>query len=147
MRIRPNLLIWASWFLYGIAWALPAFEDFPAFIAPFHLLFALSPREGDSLVNTWQDIVLTAASVVTNIVFLACPLYYLSPLARSQRKFAWIAAAAFLVNGHWYVREAIGQLYFKLGIGYFLWWWSFLLLAVGLFDLARPHEAADVSRS
>lgn len=89
---------------------------------------------------------LTAASVLTNVLFLVCPLYYLSPLARSRRKCAWVTTAAFLVNGHWYVREAIRHLHFELQIGYFLWWSSFLLLAVGLFDLAQPHKAADVSQ-
>jgi hypothetical protein len=146
VRNRPHLLIWAAWFLYGTAWFLPVFRDFPGWLAPFHILFGIDP-EVDRIFGTWYDAVLAAASVVTNVLFLVCPLYYLSPRTRSQRKFAWVTAAAFLVNGHWYVREATRQLDFKLGIGYFLWGSSFLLLAVGFFDLAGPHEAADFSHS
>jgi hypothetical protein len=146
MRRRPHLLIWAAWFLYGTAWFLPVFGDCPGWLAPLHILVTFG-HEGDSLFGTWYGAVLAAASVVTNVLFLVCPLYYLSPRPRSQGTFAWVTAAAFLVNGHWYVREATRQLDFKLEIGYFLWWSSFLLLALGFFDLAGSHEAADFSLS
>jgi hypothetical protein len=53
---------------------------------------------------------------------------------------AWAAAAAFVVNAHWYVLSTAEV---GLEIGYFFWWWSFLLLALGLFDLAGPNQASD----
>ena len=131
MRSRPHLLIWTAWFLYGIAWLLPVIPDFPGWLAPFHVLFPLNFREGD-------NVVLTAASVVTNVLFLVCPLYYLSPLARSRRMFARVTAVAFLVNGHWYVQAT--DRVFPLVV-------VVLLLAVGFFDLAGPHEASGFSHS
>ena len=46
-----------------------------------------------------------------------------------------VAAAGFIVNAHWYVLSVSERS--DLAIGYFLWWCSFALLAVGLFDLSR----------
>ena len=45
---------------------------------------------------------------------------------------------AFVVNTHWYVLYG-GSAREDLRIGYFLWWLSFLLMALGLFDLSRSE--------
>lgn len=51
---------------------------------------------------------------------------------------AGAAAAAFVVNAHWYV--LYGSDRSDLRNGYFLWWLSFALPAIGLFD---SHGADD----
>lgn len=52
---------------------------------------------------------------------------------RIRRVGAWTSLGAFVVNAHWIrFSERIG-----LRVGYFLWWISFLLLAIGLLRLSR----------
>ena len=46
---------------------------------------------------------------------------------------------SFVVNAHWYVLYG-GSARQDLRIGFFLWWLSFLLVALGLFDLSRHEE-------
>src|SRR5262249_34105911 len=62
-----------------------------------------------------------------------------------RRAFAWIATFAFIVNAHWCVLS--GQE--NLRIGYFLWWLSFLLVALVLFALSpkrpTPHRCGKPS--
>ncbi|MGO9841442.1 MAG: hypothetical protein ACLPZF_09640, partial [Candidatus Acidiferrales bacterium] len=55
-----------------------------------------------------------------------------------RRGFAWAAAAAFIFNAHWIV--IFGSERSELTTGYFLWWCSFLLLAIGLFGLAGGNK-------
>ena len=58
------------------------------------------------------------------------------------RASAWIATLAFVVNAHWVVQFGSDRM--DLRVGYYLWWLSFILLALGLFRLSqrnnrRPH--------
>jgi hypothetical protein len=64
-----------------------------------------------------------------------------------RRASAWAAATAFLVNLHWYIRLSRDGWRSGLGIGYFLWWSSFVVLAIGLFDLAGRNDATEVTHS
>jgi hypothetical protein len=144
-------VISAAWLIQGTAWFLPAYASTPGWQAfldasAASLSFALHPRSDTySVFATWHEAVLSAASVVTNVVFVVGSPWALLRGSRSLRRmFAWAAAASFLVNAHWYVLSTADV---WLRIGYFLWWWSFLLLAVGLFDLAGPNEAADSAHS
>jgi len=47
---------------------------------------------------------------------------------------------AFLVNAHWYIFGEIQSTVSKLRIGYFFWWLSFGVLALGLFGIARQGD-------
>jgi hypothetical protein len=88
--------------------------------------------------------ILTILSVVTTLFFIVGSPWVVSRGTRSQRRAsAWAAATAFLVNSHWYVRLTHDGWVSDLGIGYFLWWCSFILLAIGLFDLAGRNDAAE----
>ena len=53
---------------------------------------------------------------------------------------AWIATFAFIVNAYWCVVFGLKD----LKIGYFLWWLSFLLVALGLFALS-PQTTDNAS--
>jgi hypothetical protein len=93
--------------------------------------------------GTWYEALLAGLSALTTVFFLVGSAWAVlrgtSPL---QRSFAWMAAAAFLVNTHWYFRVTSNGWISGLGIGYFLWLLSFAVLAVGLFDLAGRNNAA-----
>ena len=147
---RSHLLILAAWLLYGPSWFLPAFHvtlGWEAFIMESTALFR--PFQAGSIAasefRTRYQLVLSAASVITNLLFVVGTPWTLLRGSRSLRQaFAWAAAAAFLINAHWHVLSTADV---DLGVGYFLWWWSFLVLAVGFFDLAGRNEAAGSTHS
>ena len=60
-----------------------------------------------------------------------------------MRLVAWTAAGAFVFNTHWIV--IFGSDRGDLRIGYYLWWISFLLLALALFALSRAEAPKDAS--
>lgn len=131
--------------LHGAAWFLPAVKGMWGGLthpARGWAAFCLAAGEvwpgSDGFFNNWHGSVLAAASVVTTIWFIVgSPWVVLRGSRPQQRASAWIAAAAFLVNAHWYVfRRVESWIVLDLAIGYFVWWWSFALLAIGLFDLA-----------
>lgn len=80
-------------------------------------------------------------SVIATLLFIVgSPWIVLRGTRSVLRASAWVAAGAFFLNAHWLLGTdgwASG-----LGMGYFLWWGSFILLALGLFDLARQNDAA-----
>jgi hypothetical protein len=138
---RSHLLVLGACLLQGTAWFLPVFGSKPGWFAFFLASVAFWPHAG-GLFSKWYEALLPAASVGTNLLFVVgTPWALLRGSRLLRRRFAWAAASAFLVNGYWYIRGA-QSLGIGLGIGYFLWWWSFLLLAAGLFDLAGPSDAA-----
>jgi hypothetical protein len=60
---------------------------------------------------------------------------------RLRRVSAWIAACAFIINAHWILWiDRPGR--FDLRAGYFLWWASFLLLAIGFFLLPDAMDSS-----
>jgi hypothetical protein len=79
--------------------------------------------------------VLATVSAASTLLFIfGSPLIVLRGSRSLWRASAWVAATAFVVNAHWYV--LYGPDRSDLRIGYFLWWLSFAVPAVGLFDLA-----------
>jgi hypothetical protein len=95
--------------------------------------------------DLWYD-VLAILSVLTTLFFVAASSWVVLRGSRSLRRAcSWVAATAFLFNAHWYVdiRLSPNGLISDLGIGYFLWWLSFVLLAIGLFDLARGSDTSE----
>lgn len=91
------------------------------------------PYEGINL--TGYDAVLATVSALTTVLFIfGSPWLWCAGSHSLGRASAWAAATAFIVNAHWYAFS--GRDRSDLRIGYFLWWVSFLLLAIGLFDLA-----------
>ena len=139
---RPHLLISGAWLLHAAAWFLPAVRGIqggeidttvPGWAA--FLIASCAVRPCDSSFDTWYGAVLAAVSVVTTVLFIFGSPWVVWRGSRSLRRAsAWVTAAAFVTNAHWYVLW--GPTRSDLGVGYYLWWLSFAVLAIGLFDLA-----------
>jgi len=146
---RPHLLISAAWLLQVVAWFLPVVKGVwggqtdpisgeQAFVAAAGAL-----RDG-GLFGEWYSAVLAAASAVTTVFFIGgSPWVVLRGSPSLRRTSAWAVSLAFIVNAHWYILLRPDGLVSDLGIGYFLWWWSFVLLAIGFFDLAGSDNAVE----
>jgi hypothetical protein len=76
-----------------------------------------------------------ACNSVDGLASASSQQIHIRPRIRLSRVSSWIAACAFIVNAHWLRIDP-----FALRIGYFLWWVSFLLLAIGLFHLSGAVE-------
>jgi hypothetical protein len=141
---RPYFLISGAWLIHAISWFLPAVQEslfssrVPGWAAFLFSAASLVPDSGKSFDVSFRTLLL-AGSVLSTVLFvLASPWIVWRGSRRVLFASAWAAAAAFLVNVQWFVvslSEKPG-----VGIGYFLWWCSFALLAIGLFDLARQTE-------
>ena len=134
---RPTPLILTAWFLHAAAWFLPAIKahDFqaplPGWKAFRYASCAILPCEGIQF-ETPHHAVLSAISVLTTLFFVLWSPWVVLRGSRSLRGFsAWAAATAFVFNVHWIF--IFGSERAELAIGFFLWWFSFLLLAIGLF--------------
>jgi len=142
--MRPYLLISSAFLLQAAAWFLPVVTSVGGgqvnpIVGWQSFLIALSAAWGESF-GAWYDNVLAILSVVTTLFFLGSSWVVFRGTRSRRHACAWIATAFFLFNAHWYVRLDPNGWISGLGIGYFLWWCSFALLAVGLFDLARGSQ-------
>jgi hypothetical protein len=139
LRNTLIFLVLAAWVLQLAAWFLPvvAPQDLRATILGWKA-FRLAacgvwPCEGIEFQEMIYA-VLSTISVITTLFFIICsPWVVLWGSRTVQKSSAWFAAAAFVINAHWIV--IFGDQRSLLMIGYFLWWLSFLLLAIGLFRL------------
>ena len=145
---RPRLLIGAAWLLHVAAWFLPVVKEgvtlpdgLPGWQAFRVAASALWPLP-DVTIDAWYKTVLFTISAVTTALFIPGSVWAVSSGSRALRRVsAWVATCAFVVNAHWYVLYG-SSARSDLWIGYFVWWWSFLLLALGLFGLSR-REAGE----
>lgn len=135
--MKKHLLIAAAFVVHVVAWFLPVAKDgvtlpdgLPGWQAFF---FALLWSKGPP----WWLGALSAMSALSTVLFvLGAGWVVARGSAKVRRISAWIGACAFIVNAHWFWFSG------KLGlrIGYYLWWVSFLLLAVGLLRLSGPAD-------
>jgi hypothetical protein len=141
---RPQFLILAAWLLNGAAWFLPVVTSVGGgAISPITGVWAFLIAAG----TAWPDsagydhgALLAALSAFTTVFFIVASPWAVLRGTRSLRRIsAWVAATAFLFNTHWYIRLTPNGWISGLGIGYFLWWLSFAVLAIGLFDLAGQN--------
>jgi hypothetical protein len=145
---RPQFLILAAWLLNGAAWFLPVVTSVGGgAISPitgvWAFLIAARTAWPDN-AGYYLDALLAALSVFTTVFFIVVSPWAVLRGTRSlRRRSAWVAAAAFLFNTHWYIRLTPNGWISGLGIGYFLWWLSFAVLAIGLSDLARQNSDAE----
>src|SRR5262245_25432983 len=139
-----------AWVIYLVAWTLPVHADsvrLPEGLPGWEAFrFAASPvwKAGTSseLFLPWYESVLAVLSACTNFVMLASPRAVTSRPG-VVRRFRGVMLAAFIVNAHWCVFAA-GQLFRDLRIGYYLWWWSFLGVVIGLQKLGRHASARGI---
>ena len=142
---RQQPLIWAAWLVYVAAWFLPIVKEgvtlpdgLPGWQA-FRLATCAVWSCADISIDKWHKTALFTTSAVTTLLFVPGSVWAVWGGSRALRRpSAWIATLAFVVNAHWYVLYG-GSARQDLRIGYFLWWLSFLLLALGPFDLSRPE--------
>jgi len=146
VRIQ-RLLIWAAWLAYVAAWFLPIVKEgatlpdgLPGWQAFRVATCAVWPC-ADISIDKWYKAVLFTISAVTTVLFIPVSVWAVWSGSRALRRASgWIATFAFVVNAHWYVLYG-GSARQDLRIGYFLWWLSFLLVALGLFDLPRRETS------
>jgi len=141
-----HLVIAFVWVVHALSWYLPAFGDSSDSVRGwFAFWLALWPIRREypgAIADPWYYSALAHASAATTFMFaVGSPLAVWRGSRSVRRAYAWIAITAFIFNSHWYVfphwvsRE-------DLSVGYFLWWLSFGLLAIGLFKLSS-HSTAN----
>ena len=144
---KPNLVILVAWIVHVSAWFLTSVE-IQEIEAPvkgwqaFRLAAcAIWPCEGIQF-QTLGHAVLATLSDITTVLFVLCsPWVVLRGSRLLRRKSAWVVAAAFLFNMHWII--TFGPQRTQLASGYFVWLFSFLLLAIGLFVSSRLVVSAS----
>ena len=142
---RQQALVSIAWLCYVVAWFLPVAEEgvrlpqgLPGWEAFRVAACALWPYE---IFSTHYP-GLCLISAATTLMFLPFSLWaVLSGSHVLRRASAWVAAIAFVVNAHFYVLVGPERKDFR--IGYFLWWFAFLLMAFGLFALS-PREGRKI---
>ncbi len=147
MKMRtPHLLIAIAYSVHAAAWFLP-FETWgvtfpyglPGWQAFRVAASAVWPYEGIT-IDPWYKVVLSTMSAATTVLFVLGAWWVVVTRSRRIcRVSAWIAASAFVVNAQWLLPFYSERL--DLRIGYFLWWASFLLLAIGLFRLSHSKDS------
>jgi hypothetical protein len=147
---RPHLLIAVAWLLNGAAWFLPVVTHVfggrigPPIIGVDAFVMAASAVWPRQFFGTAYEAVLTTLTVLTALFFIVgSPWAVFRGTPSLRRVAAWVATAAFFFNAHWYIRLSPDGWISGLGIGYFLWWLSFAVLGVGLFDLAGQSSPAE----
>jgi hypothetical protein len=147
---KAYLLIWAAWLLHFAAWFLPVIKPgefrpaIPGWQAFRYAACGVWACKGVQF-DAWYYAVLSTISAITTLFFiLASPWVVLRGSRSLRRGFAWAAATAFIFNAHWIV--IFGSERSELTTGYFLWWCSFLLLAIGLFSLAGGNRTEAAQR-
>ena len=93
----------------------------------------------DVTIDKWYKAVLFTISTLTTLLFIPGSVWALLGGSRARRASAWVTTLSFVVNAHWCVLYG-GSARQDLRIGFFPWWLSFLLVALGLFDLSRHEE-------
>ncbi len=132
--------------MHGTAWLLPVIKDgvtlpdgLPGWQA-FRVAFAPVWPYEDVKYQASYLAVLAVLSALSNLVMLSSPLSLMARLHRYVAAFGWVALGAFAVDSHWLVMGLGSDDWIDLRIGYFLWWGSFLLLAMTMFFSRRREE-------
>jgi hypothetical protein len=144
---RSRLLIWVAWLFHAAAWFLPVHKDgvtFPHGLPGWEAfsVAALAAHNGLNAPNWWFAVLSTMSAATTPLFIIGSIWVVARGSSALRRTSAWIAASAFLLNAQW----CIYPMRKDLRIGYFLWWFSFLLLAIGLFDLSKRREQPIASK-
>jgi hypothetical protein len=138
---RSHFLIGGAWLLHAVAWFLPVHKDgvtFPDGLPGWEAFSVAALAAHDSMnAHDWWFAVLSTMSAATTPLFIIGSIWVVARGSSALRRTsAWIAASAFILNAQWCIYPMRND----LRVGYFLWWFSFLLLAMGLFDLSKRKE-------
>jgi hypothetical protein len=141
---QTNLVILAAWIIHAVAWFLPTVrvQDYNMEIAGWKAFRFASCAVWpcvDVQFQTLHHAVLATISAITTVLFVSCsPWVVLRGSRRVRKASAWIAGGAFLFNTHWIA--IFGDKRSELAIGYYAWWISFFLLALGLMLSVREKR-------
>jgi hypothetical protein len=145
---RPWLVVFTAWTMHFVAWFVPVEKDgvrlsegLPGWQAFRVGMAALWPYEGLHFDSTHAAVLSTLSAMTTPLFVLGSPCVVLWGSRSIRKVSAWVALTAFVVDAHWFV--LFGPDRWDLRIGYYLWWFSFLVLAFGCFQLVR-HDRAVV---
>lgn len=141
-----RLVLYSAWVAYIAAWVLPVIKDgvtlpegLPGWQA-FRVAFApVWPYEGVKF-QTWYSAALAVLSALSNGTMLSSPFVLVPRLRRFASACGWAAATGVVIDGHWFAMGLQNDDWADLRIGYFLWWGSFLLLAMGMFALSKSKS-------
>ena len=151
---RALLVILGAWLLQVTAWFSPVvtgiwggsinpIPGWTAFVAS-----AVALRGDSGFFGEWYVAALATAGAATTVFFIfGSPWIVFRGSPSLCRRFAWTVAAAFILNAHWYFLSRPNGFVSNLGTGYFLWWCSYLVLAIGLFDLASAADAIEPAKT
>ena len=133
-----------AWTVYVVAWFLPVVEGGSKFLEGVPgweaLMISLAPLWDRTLWENPSMAALFALSGLTNLVMMGSWVAVMSRWRAGLRAVAVAGLASLLVNSHWFFRHD-RDLHLK--IGYYLWWGSFLPLAIGAFLLRRRLATAS----
>jgi hypothetical protein len=139
---KPYLLISGAWLVHAIAWFMPVIKEgvtfpngLPGWEAFRAAASAVWPYENIEFEARYYAVLATISAVTTPLFIFGSVWVVLRGSHALRRASAWVATFAFILNAHWYV--LFGSDRRDLRTGYFLWWWSFLLVGIGLFLLSR----------
>lgn len=144
---KPRVLIAAALLVHALAWFLPVVREgvtlphgLPGWQAFRVAACAVWPYDGFK-IDGWFGITLSTLSAATTVLFVLGAAWVITVrAAKLSRVYAWIAVGCFLVDAYWIL--TFGSDWLDLRVGYYLWWASFLLLAIALFRLSRALERA-----
>jgi hypothetical protein len=119
----------------ALGWVLPVIDDDPRVYRGVHAFrVALSPLWPYEEFHLPAGYVmwLSVASALTNVLFVVLAAYLWPSVARSagHRLAVFVLGAATLLNLHWPITLRASPL--DLGVGYYVWVLSFVLLLVAV---------------
>ena len=130
--VKVHGLMIGAWVVHVLGWLLPVVKDgvalpkgvpgWEAFRVGFSDVWPYYQVHSE----TWYSALLSIVSALSSLVFLLSLWVVLQPSERALRLLSWLAVVGFVVNAVWAFPSDL-----ELRAGYFLWWLSFLLLAVG----------------
>jgi len=137
--------------VHVLGWLLPFHKDgvslpvgipgWQAFRFAFSSVWPYQIFVGDVTMETWYAALLATLSALTNTLILLAVWVALRPSGRRLRLLSWLAMAGFVVDAQWLL--FFGPERKDLRIGYFLWWLSFLLLAIGATTAKGQSDQKD----
>lgn len=127
-KIRASAVLVVAGSTYALAWFLPVLDGFPGWKAFRVALSPIWPFETYGVEPAYYAL-LTVSSALTNVVFVALIVDLATRRRLGVRTAVWTLALAVALNLYWLVIVGAGRA--DLGIGYYLWVCSFLILIVG----------------
>lgn len=137
-RARLLGLTCAAVAAHALSWILPVIDDYRGWQAFRVALTPIVPYETFSSGRIWYEGVLSVASGLTNLMFVAALVALATARPSWLRASAWGLIVAAVLNLYWFAM--MGDDRGELQIGYYLWVGSFPLLAGAAHLKARPGE-------